>query len=90
MNSAENDLREMNALRIAREMVAGFDKHYRLFRECSAAAKTRFERADWLGVQNAVRERIQFYDDRVEETIGRLKAEFGDRKSTRLNSSHRL
>ena len=77
MNSAENDLREMNALRIAREMVAGFDKHYRLFRECSAAAKTRFEHADWLGVQNAVRERIQFYDDRVEETIGRLKAEFG-------------
>jgi isocitrate dehydrogenase kinase/phosphatase len=55
--------------RIAQTMVRGFDKHYRLFRECSASAKGRFERAEWIEGQQAMRERIQFYDDRVRETV---------------------
>ena len=57
-------------------MVVGFDKHYRLFRECSAGAKKRFERAEWQVGQRAVRERIQFYDDRVRETVETLQSEF--------------
>jgi isocitrate dehydrogenase kinase/phosphatase len=64
------------ALSIAQTLMAGFNKHYRLFRESSAAAKARFEQGDWLGVQQAVRERIQFYDDRVAETVERLHREF--------------
>jgi isocitrate dehydrogenase kinase/phosphatase len=55
---------------------AGFDKHYRLFRECSASAKGRFERAEWIEGQQAMRERIQFYDDRVRETVEFLQSEF--------------
>jgi isocitrate dehydrogenase kinase/phosphatase len=62
--------------RIAETMVRGFDKHYRLFRESSAGAKGRFERAEWLEGQRAVRERIQFYDDRVRETVEALQFEF--------------
>ena len=62
--------------RIAQTMVRGFDKHYRLFRECSASAKGRFERAEWIEGQHAMRERIQFYDDRVRETVETLQAEF--------------
>jgi isocitrate dehydrogenase kinase/phosphatase len=65
------------ALAIARALIEGFDKHYRLFRESSAAAKTRFETADWAGAQKAVRDRIQFYDDRVLETVDRLRNELG-------------
>jgi isocitrate dehydrogenase kinase/phosphatase len=65
------------ALAIARALIEGFDKHYRLFRETSAAAKTRFEAADWAGAQKAVRDRIQFYDDRVQETVDRLRNELG-------------
>lgn len=57
-------------------MVEGFDRHYALFRECSAAAKARFDARDWAGAQLAVRERIAFYDERVSETLQRLKAEF--------------
>jgi len=57
-------------------LVEGFNKHYRLFRECSALAKARFEEGDWHAVQLAVRDRIQFYDDRVKETVDRLHAEF--------------
>jgi len=67
---------EASAQRIAAEMVAGFDRHYRLFRACSAAAKERFEAADWHAVQQAVRERQDFYDARVMEAIERLSREF--------------
>ena len=61
---------------IARTLMEGFDKHYRLFRASSAQAKARFEAADWPGVHRAVRERIQFYDDRVAETVARLHRDF--------------
>lgn len=57
-------------------MLEGFNKHYRLFRECSAAAKARFDAADWQGVQQSVQDRIAFYDDRVNETVARLHDEF--------------
>ncbi|MCU0805195.1 MAG: bifunctional isocitrate dehydrogenase kinase/phosphatase [Burkholderiales bacterium] len=53
------------ALAIARALIEGFDKHYRLFRESSE------------GAQKAVRDRIQFYDDRVLETVSRLRNELG-------------
>jgi isocitrate dehydrogenase kinase/phosphatase len=61
---------------IAAALLDGFDRHYRLFRECSVAAKARFEAGDWLGQQRAVRDRIAFYDQRVRETVERLKDEF--------------
>ncbi|HZV53435.1 MAG TPA: bifunctional isocitrate dehydrogenase kinase/phosphatase [Rhodocyclaceae bacterium] len=74
MHASEDQ--EAAARRIARTMIEGFDKHYRLFRECSAGAKQRFEAADWRGVQLAVSKRIAFYDERVLEAIERLHREF--------------
>ena len=65
-----------NAHRIALALIQGFNKHYSLFRETSKEAKTRFEKADWLGVHKAVKERIRFYDDRVNECVERLNTEF--------------
>ncbi|EKE17259.1 MAG: hypothetical protein ACD_10C00540G0001 [uncultured bacterium] len=64
------------AHQIALALIQGFNKHYKLFRETSQEAKTRFEKADWLGVHKAVRERIRFYDDRVDECVIRLRHEF--------------
>jgi isocitrate dehydrogenase kinase/phosphatase len=66
----------VTARSIAAVLVDGFDKHYRLFRATSAEAKTRFERRDWAAAQRAVRERIDFYDERVRECVERLRAEF--------------
>ena len=60
---------------IAEAMIDGFDKHYRLFREASGAAKGRFERGDWSAQQKAVRERLQFYDRRATECAERLRRE---------------
>lgn len=61
---------------IAQVVLWGFNKHYRLFSECNFDAKARFESADWHGIQHAARERIQFYDLRVSETVERLRREF--------------
>ncbi|MGE5468055.1 MAG: bifunctional isocitrate dehydrogenase kinase/phosphatase [Ignavibacteria bacterium] len=66
------------AERLALEMVEGFNKHYRLFRDCSARAKARFEDADWRAVQQAVSERISYYEQRVNETVAHLREEFRD------------
>ncbi|MBN8510345.1 MAG: bifunctional isocitrate dehydrogenase kinase/phosphatase [Burkholderiales bacterium] len=62
---------------VARALLDGFDRHYRLFREASAAAKERFETADWHGQQRAQRERIEYYDQRVAEAAERLRVEHG-------------
>src|SRR5438093_807220 len=70
-------LTDRRAFDIARAMLEGFDKHYRLFRKASAEAKARFEVADWHGQQRAQRERIEFYDKRVDEGAERLQTEFG-------------
>ena len=69
-------LSDSRAFDIAQAMLEGFNRHYQLFRETSAAAKERFERADWHGQQHAQRDRIEFYDKRVDEGAERLQKEF--------------
>ena len=61
---------------IAKAMIDGFNRHYRLFRTESQRAQHRFETADWHGQQRAQRERIEFYDLRVREAVQRLEKEF--------------
>ena len=64
------------AFDIARSILDGFDKHYRLFRAISQQAKHFFEQADWRAAQIAARERIAFYDKRVKECVQALEDEY--------------
>ena len=57
---------------VARAILAGFDKHYRLFREAAVEAKLLFEGAAWPQMRKLARERIQMYDRRVEEAVRAL------------------
>ena len=66
----------IEAKQLAEAILDGFDRHYRLFREITAGARGRFERADWSAVQRSARERIDFYDKRVTETTAVLRREF--------------
>ncbi len=61
---------------IAQALIEGFNKHYRIFRDTSRRAKESFEAAEWQSQLDAVRERVQFYDERVDETVRRLHQEF--------------
>jgi isocitrate dehydrogenase kinase/phosphatase len=69
-------LDDSNAFAIAQAIVEGFDRHYRLFRATCRDAKARFEKAQWQAQQDAQRDRIAFYDQRVDEAVERLHAEF--------------
>ncbi len=69
-------LTDTRAFAIARAMLEGFDRHYRLFRQASAEAQRRFETADWQGQQRAQAQRIEYYDTRVAEATKRLQSEF--------------
>ena len=71
-----HQLTDNRAFEIASALLEGFDRHYRLFSEANRAAKRRFEQADWHGQQRAMRERIEFYDTRVQEAASRLQTEF--------------
>ncbi|RXZ44921.1 bifunctional isocitrate dehydrogenase kinase/phosphatase [Crenobacter cavernae] len=64
------------AREIAEALIAGFNKHYRLFSEVNRGAKALFEDGDWQGIQQMVRDRIQLYDERVAETTERLRTGF--------------
>ena len=61
------EARSNRATEVARAILAGFDKHYRLFRDASREAKRLFEAADWEAMRGLARERIQMYDRRVQE-----------------------
>ena len=64
------------AFDMAQALLDGFNKHYRIFREASCEAKNRFESQDWSGVRQLLRDRIDFYDKRVNETVITLEDEF--------------
>lgn len=61
---------------IASAILQGFNHHFTLFQEITRAAKTRFEQADWDGEITARKERIYFYDARVNEAIEQLRNDF--------------
>jgi isocitrate dehydrogenase kinase/phosphatase len=72
------------AFDIARTIVDGFDKHYRLFRHASKAAKRHFEIGAWPTAQQAARERIGYYDQRVQECVHVLEDEYAADELTDL------
>jgi isocitrate dehydrogenase kinase/phosphatase len=57
---------------IAKTILDGFDKHYRLFREISTNAKGRWERGDFKAGRDAMRVRMSMYDARVAECVQAL------------------
>jgi len=61
---------------VARCILAGFDKHYRLFRAAAIKAKELYELADWAEMRSLARGRIQMYDLRVEEAVRALLDRF--------------
>jgi isocitrate dehydrogenase kinase/phosphatase len=64
------------AFDIAKTILEGFDKHYRLFRASTQDARRYFEKRDWANAQINQRERIGFYDKRVQECVQSLEDEY--------------
>ena len=64
------------AQEISEKILAGFDKHFRIFDEITSQAQQRFEAADWKAERHASRLRIKLYDRRVDETVAIIKKKF--------------
>ncbi len=64
------ELSEARAL--SEKVLDGFNRHYARFRECARAAKISFEKGDWPHIQKLVADRIEYYDERVAETVQTL------------------
>jgi isocitrate dehydrogenase kinase/phosphatase len=71
INSMETD-----ASQIARKILKGFNKHYRIFLEITRDAKQRFECCKWKQERKTSRKRITLYTKRVKEAIKSLHSDF--------------
>ena len=76
MSTVTTQTQEDLAFLIAQGTLDGFNRHYRLFRETSRYAKSLFEAGQWVEIQRISRERIQFYERRVSETVEYLQRRF--------------
>lgn len=76
MTGVKTQTDEDVAFLIAQGTLDGFNRHYRLFRETCRYAKSLFEGGQWLEIQRISRERIQFYDRRISETVQYLQRRF--------------
>ena len=65
---------------LAHLILKGFRHHYSLFQALTSQAQLHFANADWQSMQRISAERINYYDKRVNECIGRLKK--------RIDASH--
>lgn len=73
---ASKDRMKVDARLIAKTILKGFNKHYRIFLEITRSAKDRFEQCEWDADRKAARKRITLYGKRVSEAIETLHKEF--------------
>ncbi len=62
---------------VAQTILQGFDAQYGRFLEITAGAQQRFEQADWLAVQQAMKARIHLYDHHVGLVVDQLRCMTG-------------
>ena len=67
---------KQQAQAVANSILSGFNRHFSLFRSISAKAKHLFENQKWAEIQKITTDRIRMYDDRVVETVTKLKEDF--------------
>src|SRR5690606_13406951 len=63
----------LDAVTLARKILQGFHKHYSVFQEVTQHAKQYYADGNWQAIQHASAARINFYDQRVRETIAALQ-----------------
>ncbi|RRV08017.1 bifunctional isocitrate dehydrogenase kinase/phosphatase [Pseudomonas sp. v388] len=64
------------AVQIARSILDGFDDYRAHFHRITAGARRRFEQARWQDIQDASAARISLYEQKVSESLDRLKNAF--------------
>ncbi|MCH4564797.1 bifunctional isocitrate dehydrogenase kinase/phosphatase [Halomonas sp. EGI 63088] len=73
------------AYRLAATILYGFDEYRSRFKEITADASRRFRDAAWREAQQASADRINLYDEKVEETLVRLQRTFEEEVLTHFD-----
>ena len=68
---------------IARLILDGFDDYREHFRQITDGARARFEQAQWQETQSASAARINLYEEKVSETVERLRTRVRHRHAGR-------
>ena len=64
--------------RFARTILNGFESYFADFQNITLAAKSRFENADWQGMQQVSRDRIDLYKHKTTHTLPFLELIAGE------------
>ncbi len=65
--------------RFARTILNGFESYFADFQNITLAAKSRFENADWQGIQDTAAQRIDLYRKKVSSIYGYVELIAGNR-----------
>lgn len=87
MNRDQSSLLSTPSRRVARTILNGFESYFAEYQNITLGAKRRFERADWRGVHEASKERIDLYKSMVAR-VGRLVREVTSRDLADLELWH--
>ncbi|MDG1750597.1 MAG: bifunctional isocitrate dehydrogenase kinase/phosphatase [Thalassotalea sp.] len=72
-----NDYNLTQTYAIAKTILNGFERHIFLFGTITRSAKERFEQCQWQKIHEAAKERTDYFDMRVTETLQTIKQDFG-------------
>ena len=64
------------AYAIAKTILNGFERHIYLFSEITQSAKQRFEQCQWSKIQEAAKQRTDFFDKRIQEALDTIQQDF--------------
>ena len=66
------DLSAQSQAKVAYLILQGFEKNYRWFTRITGGAQKRFEQANWLATQKAMKERIAIYEQSEADVVAEI------------------
>ena len=67
-----NDFSDTLSLTIAKQILGGFEQHYRNIKKASVEAKRCFEEREWKKIEKDSMRRLNFYDKQVDAFCKKL------------------
>ncbi|SVE34163.1 uncharacterized protein METZ01_LOCUS487017, partial [marine metagenome] len=77
-----NDFSDTLSLTIAKQILGGFEKHYRNIKKASVEAKRCFEEREWEKIEKDSKRRLNFYDKQVNSFCKKLSTDLNLKKQS--------
>ena len=77
-----NDFSDTLSLTIAKQILSGFEKHYRNIKKASVEAKRCFEEREWEKIEEDSKRRLNFYDKQVNAFCKKLSTDLNLKKQS--------